>query len=162
MKTMTDVHDRATRSKNMKAIRAENTRPEKYIRSLLHRQGFRFRIHCPELPSKPDIYLPRYNAVIWIHGCFWHGHDCHLFKWPKSNPERWREKIQGNRQRDRNKRLALHEQHIRILTVWECALKGKERLSEQELVARLEEWLLNIDHDCDISGEGLFQTDVVD
>lgn len=154
---MADVHDPLTRSRNMKAIKGQNTRPEKYIRGLLHRQGFRFRIHCQELPSRPDIYLPRYRAVIWVHGCFWHGHHCHLFRWPKSNPERWRQKIQDNRQRDHKKRLALHQLGIRVLTVWECALKGKHRLSDDALIQRLEEWLLNIGNDCEISHQGLFQ-----
>ncbi|NQX97162.1 MAG: DNA mismatch endonuclease Vsr [Flavobacteriales bacterium] len=152
---MVDVHTPEVRSKNMKAIRSKNTKSELYVRHVLHSYGFRFRIHPSSLPSRPDIYLAKYHAVIWIHGCFWHGHDCHLFKWPKTNVVFWRDKILTNRARDVAKARELCEIGIKLLIVWECALEGKVRLSEDELFERLEEWLLFIDHNCELSGEGL-------
>ena len=97
---MIDVVDAETRSRMMSGIRGKNTKPELLTRSLLHRAGYRFRIHDKNLPSKPDIVLKKYNAVILVHGCFWHRHLCHLFKWPKSRPEFWRKKLNGNYHRD--------------------------------------------------------------
>lgn len=156
---MTDVHSKELRSKNMRAIHSKNTKVEVYVRSLLHRQGFRFRIHSPHLPSKPDIYLAKYNAVIWVHGCFWHGHDCHLFKWPQSNQDQWKAKILGNKRRDAGKKAELHAYGIKIMTVWECALKGKQRLLEGDLIKHLEEWLLSVDHDSEITGRSVNSCD---
>ena len=93
---MADVVDRKTRSRMMSGIRGKNTRPELLIRKGLHARGFRFRLHDKRLPGKPDLVLPKYSAVIFVHGCFWHGHDCHLFKWPQSRREFWRKKITRN------------------------------------------------------------------
>ena len=104
---MVDIVDSATRSRMMSGIRGRNTKPEVLIRSLLHRQGFRFRLDARDLPGRPDIVLPRYRAVVLVHGCFWHGHDCHLFKWPQTRPEFWREKIGRNRSNDDKVRAAL-------------------------------------------------------
>ena len=92
---MVDVVDLATRSRMMAGIKGKNTKPEKLVRSLLHRQGFRFRLNVRELPGKPDIVLPRYHAVIFVNGCFWHGHECARSKWPKSRTDFWRNKIEG-------------------------------------------------------------------
>ena len=97
---MVDVVDTATRSRMMAGIKGKNTKPEKLVRSLLHRQGFRFRLNVRDLPGKPDIVLPRYRAVIFVNVCFWHGHDCSRFKWPKTRTEFWRKKIEGNRTND--------------------------------------------------------------
>lgn len=152
---MTDVHNTSVRSLNMRAIRSKDTKPELYVRRLLHRNGFRFRLHPPNLPSKPDIYLPKYSAVIWVHGCFWHGHDCHLSSLPKSNVQFWNTKIEGNRKRDRRQLGELNALGIKVMIIWECALKGKKRLSEQELLERIEEWLLSIDLNCEITMHGL-------
>ena len=94
---MADVHDKATRSYNMSQIRSRNTKPEMLVRKFLHAQGFRYKLHDKKLPGKPDIVLPKYKTVIFIHGCFWHGHaNCKYFKIPESRPEYWRPKIQGN------------------------------------------------------------------
>jgi DNA mismatch endonuclease (patch repair protein) len=109
----------------MSGIRGRNTRPEMLIRSLLHRQGFRFRLHAAGLPGKPDIVLPRYRAVVFVHGCFWHGHDCALFKWPATRPEFWRDKIGRNQGRDRHVRDELLAVGWRVAVVWECAIKGR-------------------------------------
>lgn len=138
---MPDIVDPATRSRMMSGIRATNTKPEKLIRSLLHRAGFRFRLHVKDLPGKPDIVLPRYRAAILVHGCFWHAHDCALFKWPTSRGEWWREKLERNRTIDDRTKAALRSAGWRVATVWECALKGPERLELALVEQQLIDWL---------------------
>lgn len=108
----------------MSGIRGRNTKPEILIRSQLHRQGFRFRLHEKGLPGKPDIVFPRYGAVVFVHGCFWHGHDCLLFKWPKTREKFWREKISRNRLNDQKVMRALADAGWRIGIVWECSIRG--------------------------------------
>lgn len=125
----------------MSGIRGKNTRPELLIRKALHARGFRYRLHCKDLPGNPDLCLPKYRAVIFVHGCFWHGHDCHLFKWPKTRPEFWREKIGRNREVDEAALRALQSAGWRVATVWECAVKGSGRWSFDDLLAVLTEWL---------------------
>src|SRR5215813_7107073 len=97
---MADVVSPAVRSRMMAGIRSTNTKPELFLRSGLHRAGFRFRLHAKEVPGKPDVVFPRYGAAIFVNGCFWHRHDCHLFKMPSTRPEFWRQKIERNVQRD--------------------------------------------------------------
>ena len=121
---MTDVVSPQVRSRMMSGIRGKNTRPELLIRRRLHRLGYRYRLHSSKLPGKPDLVFPRYRAVIFVNGCFWHGHDCHLFKWPSSRAEWWRAKITRTRATDAASRKALAQAGWRILDVWECALKG--------------------------------------
>lgn len=125
----------------MSGIRGTNTKPELQLRKGLHALGFRFRLHDRSLPGKPDIVLPRYKAVIFAHGCFWHGHDCHLFKWPSTRPEFWQAKIARNRAVDGRTEAALSEAGWRQATVWECALKGKTRLPLEEVILSCAEWL---------------------
>lgn len=125
----------------MAGIRGKNTRPEIVIRKALHRQGFRFRLHEKSLPGKPDLVLPKYRAVIFVHGCFWHGHDCHLFKWPSSRPDFWRTKIEGNKANDEKALQALRQDGWRSLTIWECALKGKTKKPLDEVIETASEWL---------------------
>ena len=137
---MVDVVDSATRSRMMSGIKGRNTKPELLIRSHLHRQGFRFRLHARELPGKPDIVFPRYHAVIFVHGCFWHGHDCSLFKWPSTRTEFWREKIERNRMNDQKKRDALLASGWRVGIVWECAIRNSGKNIEY-VVQRLAAWL---------------------
>ena len=137
---MADVVDPATRSRMMSGIRGKNTKPELFIRKALHARGFRYRLHC-DLPGKPDICLPKHRAVIFVHGCFWHGHDCHLFKWPSTRPEFWRAKIERNRAVDAAAEEALAEAGWRVAVVWECALKGRTSLPIGEVVDKLGEWL---------------------
>lgn len=108
----------------MSGIRGRNTKPEILVRSLLHREGFRFRLHVRELPGKPDIVLPKYRAAIFVHGCFWHGHDCPLYRLPGTRPDFWRNKIDRNRACDRRARDALLAAGWRVAVVWECALRG--------------------------------------
>jgi len=131
------------RSRVMSRIRGSNTKPEILIRQMLHARGFRFRLHRKDLPGRPDIVLPKYNAVIFVNGCFWHGHDCHLFRWPKTRPEFWREKIHKNMERDQRNIAKLQEQGWRIYTVWECAIRGKSMTELQSLSNELSEWLLS-------------------
>ena len=137
---MADVVDPATRSRMMSGIRGKNTRPELLIRKALHARGFRYRLHC-DLPGKPDICLPKHRAVILVHGCFWHGHECHLFKWPNTRPEFWREKIGRNREVDASAELVLAKIGWRQAIIWECALKGRTRLPLEELISTCANWL---------------------
>ena len=125
----------------MAGIKGKNTGPELAIRSALHRRGFRFRPHRKDLPGKPDLVFGGRNAVIFVHGCFWHGHDCHLFRWPKSREDFWREKIGKNIERDRTQCQALADTGWRIGTVWECALTGKTRLPFDDVVDQCAIWL---------------------
>lgn len=125
----------------MAGIRGKDTKPEIMVRKALHHLGYRYRLHDRKLPGKPDLVLPRYRAVILIHGCFWHAHECHLFKWPSTRNAFWREKIGRNRCRDANVANQLSSLGWRQLTIWECALKGKKRKSLKEVVALAETWL---------------------
>lgn len=138
---MTDIVNPATRSRMMSGIRGANTKPELLIRSLLHRAGFRFRLHVKDLKGKPDIVLPRYRAVIFVHGCFWHGHNCPLFRMPSTRPDFWRTKIERNRQNDSMAISALRAEGWRIAVVWECALKGKSQAEIAEVAHTLQGWL---------------------
>lgn len=137
---MADVVDSATRSRMMSGIRGRNTKPEILIRSLLHRHGFRFRLHVRDLPGKPDIVLPRYHAVVFVHGCFWHGHDCPLFKWPETRPYFWREKIGRNQANDNRAKEALLANGWRVGIVWECALRGAG-INIEGVAQGLADWL---------------------
>jgi len=138
---LADVHDTATRSRNMAAIRGTNTKPELILRKGLHARGFRFRLHEKKLPGKPDLVLPRYHAVIFANGCFWHRHECSLFRWPATREEFWRDKIAGNVARDTASFTALRSAGWRVAVVWECALKGKRRRGSEEVIDALSEWL---------------------
>lgn len=125
----------------MSGIRGKDTRPEIRVRQLLHRLGLRFRLHVAELSGKPDIVLKKFSAVVLVHGCFWHGHDCPMFKWPETRPEFWREKIEGNKMRDQKNRTDLRNAGWRVATVWECAIKGAGRLNDEILGTSLWNWL---------------------
>ncbi|WP_097142050.1 MULTISPECIES: very short patch repair endonuclease [Rhizobium/Agrobacterium group] len=138
---MADIVTAEVRSRMMSRIRGANTKPELLLRKGLHALGFRFRLHDRSLPGKPDIVLPRFKAVIFAHGCFWHGHDCHLFKWPSTRPEFWQAKIARNRTVDERAEAALAEAGWRQAVVWECALKGKTRLPLEEVITACAEWL---------------------
>ncbi len=111
------------------------------LRKGLHALGFRFRLQRRDLPGRPDLVLPKYRAVIFAHGCFWHGHGCDLFRWPATREAFWRDKIGGNMARDARNLLTLEAQGWRIAVIWECALKGRGRLPEGEAVARLAAWI---------------------
>ncbi len=138
---MTDVVDRVTRSRMMSGIRGRDTRPEILLRKGLFAKGFRFRLHDRRLPGKPDIVLPRYKAVVLANGCFWHGHNCLLFKWPSSNVKFWKAKISRNQEVDTRARVALKLLDWRVLTVWECALKGPRRFPLDKVLDDIEDWI---------------------
>jgi DNA mismatch endonuclease, patch repair protein len=120
---MADVHDKATRSYNMSRIRSKNTKPELLVRKGLFAAGFRFRLHDKRLPGKPDIVLPKYRTVVFVHGCFWHGHtDCKYFVWPKTKAKWWRNKIVGNQAKDAENSRYLTALGWRVIEVFECQL----------------------------------------
>lgn len=137
---MTDIVDSATRSRMMSGIRGRNTKPEILIRSLLHCKGFRFRLHVRDMPGKPDIVLPRYRAIVFVHGCFWHGHSCPLFKLPRTRSDFWSEKIERNRTNDDKAKKALLADGWRVGIIWECALRGAGKNIEG-VAHSLDEWL---------------------
>lgn len=138
---MVDIVSPEHRSRMMSGIRGKDTEPELIVRRELFRRGFRYQLHRKDLPGKPDLVFTKYNAVILVNGCFWHGHDCKLFKWPKSNPEFWREKIIGNRERDTRNAALLLDQGWRVEAVWECSLKGKSTTEIDKEIDRLAAWL---------------------
>ncbi|HKI47238.1 MAG TPA: very short patch repair endonuclease [Balneolales bacterium] len=150
---MADVHSKETRSKNMAAVRNKNTKPELMIRKDLHRLGFRYRLHANNLPGKPDLVLPKYRAVIFINGCFWHQHDCHLFKWPSTRKEFWESKINGNKVRDIETAKQLRSMGWRVLTIWECSLKGKSRLPLDDLLSIVSNWIEEGSDEQEVRGE---------
>lgn len=120
----------------MAGIGPANTKPEMIIRRGLHALGWRYRLHVKGLPGKPDLVFPARRVVILVHGCFWHGHDCALFRWPATREEFWRTKITGNIARDARVRDELLAMGWRVLEVWECTLKGKNRLPVDDVLAR--------------------------
>lgn len=121
---MADVHSKETRSYNMSRIRSKDTKPEMLVRKFLHANGFRYRLHVKDLPGKPDIVLPKYKTVIFIHGCFWHGHEgCKYYVVPKTRTEWWLNKIQGNSGNDKKAEDLLLSNGWNIITLWECDLK---------------------------------------
>lgn len=133
-----DVHDKKTRSYNMSQIKGKNTKPEELVRKYLFSHGFRYRKNDKRLPGTPDIVLPKYKTVIFVNGCFWHGHEgCKYFVYPQNNAEFWKNKIKTNIERDQKKESQLTELGWRIITIWECQLKPKKR--EENLLKLLEE-----------------------
>ena len=134
----TDVLTPEQRRLVMSRIRGKDTKPEILIRHGLHGRGLRYRLHRPAIPGKPDIVFPKYRTVIFVNGCFWHGHGCSLFRWPKSHATFWRNKIYRNMERDREVRVALKAADWRAIVVWECALRGKYRRRLTEVLSNLE------------------------
>ena len=123
---MTDVHDNVTRSYNMSRIKGTNTKPEMLVRKFLFSKGFRYRINDKKLPGKPDIVLPKYKTVIFVNGCFWHGHEnCKYFKLPKTRTEWWKGKIEKTKINDLLNHMQLIEMGYKVLIVWECDIKNK-------------------------------------
>jgi len=121
---MADVHNKATRSYNMSRIKGKNTKPEMLVRKFLHANGYRYKLHEKKLPGKPDIVLPKYRTVIFVHGCFWHGHtNCRYFVVPKTRTQWWTDKINGNKANDDKAIKALKKDGWKIINIWECDLK---------------------------------------
>lgn len=138
----------------MSRIGPKDTKPEIMVRKGLHGLGFRYRLHAKDLPGKPDIVLPKYRTVIFVHGCFWHGHEgCHYFRIPKTNTDFWRTKIGRNQERDAAVRQRLVESGWRVLTVWECATR---QVSEDFLIPVITDWLAGPENEADISEQNFF------
>jgi len=125
----------------MSRIRGKDTKPELVLRRGLHAMGLRYQLHRKDLPGRPDMVFPRYRAALLVHGCFWHGHDCPLFKLPATRREFWKAKIEGNRARDASVLAELAIAGWRVLIVWECALKGPMRLPTDTVLAGVTSWL---------------------
>lgn len=136
----------------MSSVKGKNTAPEVFFRKALHRLGYRFRIHVKKLPGKPDLVLKKYNAVIFIHGCFWHMHSCRLFSWPKTREAFWKTKLNKNFQNDKKVEQLLSKLGWRICIVWGCAFKGKER-DIPAIAERIGEWLSTESKKFEISEE---------
>jgi DNA mismatch endonuclease (patch repair protein) len=133
---MADTLSKTERSLRMSLVKSRDTKPELIVRSLAHRLGFRFRLHVAHLPGSPDLVFPRLGAVIFVHGCFWHRHrsaSCTYARLPKSRQEFWVEKLEGNRKRDEVNVRKLRNQGWKVLQIWECELKDKERLKKRLL-----------------------------
>ncbi len=124
---MTDVLTTEQRRLNMNRIRGQDTKPEMAIRRGIHARGLRYRLHDRSLPGRPDMVFPKYHAAVFIHGCFWHAHDCSLFKLPNTRQDFWKKKLEDNAARDRNAIEALQVAGWRVLVIWECALRGRGR-----------------------------------
>jgi DNA mismatch endonuclease (patch repair protein) len=136
---MADVHEPETRSYNMSQISGKDTKPEMIVRRFLHSNGFRYRLHVKNLPGKPDLVLPKYNSVIFVHGCFWHAHqDCKYFKIPKTRTEWWKEKLYKNKERDEKNIEELEEEGWNVIVVWGCELKSNKKEKLAHLVKELE------------------------
>ena len=149
---MVDTVDPATRSRIMAAIRSRDTTPEIKVRKALHARGFRYRIHVATLPGRPDIVFPKYQAVILVHGCFWHGHDCQLFQLPATRSEYWQAKIQRNRERDFSVRRCLSDAGWRHLSIWECALKGSHKREFTDVIDEIAHWLTHRQENTEVKG----------
>ncbi|MCL1999904.1 MAG: very short patch repair endonuclease [Planctomycetes bacterium] len=149
---MADTMDRVTRSRVMGAICSSNTTPEIMVRRLLYKAGFRFRLHAKNLPGSPDIVLPKYGAVVFVHGCFWHGHDCPSFRLPKTRKMFWQNKIEKNQARDGLAATTLRRDGWRVAVVWECALRGRGRIRPERMEKRLSAWVRGAKKRLEISG----------
>jgi len=136
----------------MARIRSTDTKPEMILRRGLHAAGFRYRLHVPGLPGKPDIVLPKFRSVVFVHGCFWHGHaDCKNFRVPKTRPEFWTAKINANRDRDDGAIGALRNAGWRVLVVWECATRS---ICVDNLVQIVAEWLQGTETGAELGSDG--------
>ena len=139
---MADIKTKESRSYNMSRIAGKDTKPEELVRKYLFSKGFRYRKNVRKLPGTPDLVLPKYRAVIFVNGCFWHGHEgCKYFVWPKSNAEFWRQKIETNISRDRQKEAQLRDMGWNVMIVWECELHPSKK---QATLERLESQLRQI------------------
>jgi len=144
---MADIISPEQRSALMSRIRGKNTGIELEVRKGLHALGYRYRLGGAGLPGRPDIVLPRHRTAVFVHGCFWHRHDCDLFRWPKSRPEFWKEKITANQERDRRSSEKLKSLGWRVEIVWECELRGHSPAQRAEVILALAERILKGDSD---------------
>ena len=138
---MVDIVDSRTRSRMMSGIRGRHTRPERVIRSGLHAAGLRYALHASNLPGRPDLVFPRWNAIVFVHGCFWHRHDCRYFKQPATRRAFWIAKFKENRARDLRNENQLWKTGWRIAKVWECAIRDSSDAEIELVIARLAKWI---------------------
>ncbi|NMP26004.1 DNA mismatch endonuclease Vsr [Rahnella sp. SAP-1] len=157
---MADVHNPATRSKNMKAIRTYGTAIENTISDVLSELGFDYLIQVKDLPGRPDFVISSHQKIIFTHGCFWHHHNCYLFKLPATRTDFWLNKIKSNIERDRIVNEKLINNGWSILIIWECAVKGRLKLSREELSARVEEWIFSSNSSAEIDTHGIHILDI--
>lgn len=139
---MSDVLPPEQRRLNMSRIKGRDTKPELLIRRGLHAHGFRYRLHERKLPGSPDIVFPSYRVAILVHGCFWHGHDCSMFRMPETRRQFWSAKIAANQARDTRVHEALLALGWRVLTVWECCLRGVYRCPLESILDICEKFIL--------------------
>ena len=150
---MVDIVSSEKRSEMMSGIRSKNTKVEIVIRRALHKKGFRFRLHQSGLPGKPDLVFPKYKAIVFTHGCFWHGHDCPLFKWPSSRSDFWKKKINRNKEKDGETLEKLLDRGWRVMIIWECALKGSGKISFEKIISSAAKFLTGTRKSLEIRGE---------
>ena len=137
-----DIVDKTTRSRIMSSVGQRNTAPEMKLRMVLHKTGLRYRLHEKKLPGSPDIVFPRFKAVLFVHGCFWHRHGCKATTTPGTNADFWRKKFDENIARDRRNIGALQDEGWRVAVIWECALKGKGALTDR-VAEQIHDWLIS-------------------
>lgn len=142
MEFMADFLTPEERSERMSKIRGSDTRPELVVRRFLHSRGFRYRLHAEDLPGRPDVVLPRYRSVVFVHGCFWHAHSCQNGRVPESRSDFWKEKFRNNKLRDARNKRALRKLGWWVHIVWECSLRNKK--SADKALATLERKILSV------------------
>jgi len=137
-----DIVSSEKRSRMMSGIKGTETELERAVRRALYAKGFRYRKNVTSLPGRPDIVLRKYNAAIFVNGCFWHAHECASFRWPASRKEFWREKLGNNRKRDQKKLCEIQDIGFRTAIVWGCALIGKQSVGIDTVAEALSQWLV--------------------
>ena len=138
---VTDVLTPEQRRLVMSRIGGKDTKPEMLLRRGLHGRGLRYRLHAASVAGRPDMVFPRHRTVVFVHGCFWHGHGCSLFRWPKTHTGFWKNKINRNIERDREVLAALKADEWRVLVVWECAVRGKHRRAIPDVLSQAEAFI---------------------
>lgn len=146
---MTDILDKQTRSRMMAGIKGKDTKPELVLRRAVHARGFRYRLHSKNVPGRPDLVFPKHDAIVFVHGCFWHRHErCRYTTTPTTRPEFWQAKFAANVARDAAIQGHLKETGWRVATVWECSLRKTEQLAATIEILRA--WLLSDDRQLEI------------
>lgn len=148
-----DVHTPEQRSRNMSRVRGRDTKPELLLRRGLHAEGLRYRLHAKDLPGRPDLVFPARRAAVQVQGCFWHGHACPMFRLPATRTEFWAAKIAGNRARDVRTAGDLRDAGWRVLTVWECAVRGPARRPLAAVLARAKAFIAGDEAQAEICGD---------
>jgi DNA mismatch endonuclease (patch repair protein) len=138
---MADIVSSSKRSEMMAGIKSKDTKPEMIIRKELHKKGFRYRLHAKDLPGNPDLFLRKYNAAIFVHGCFWHVHNCHLFKLSKTRTAFWKKKLEDNKKRDDRNISILLNNNYRVCVIWECAIKNINDDAMSKVIDTITVWI---------------------